>query len=88
MGTSGATAWSKPGPGLAQAWRRASLGTAQGFIRDCCWDSLVSVVEYWESFFSSYTTTSTLDWEEPSIRPLTFSRARAKARRSPRPHAD
>lgn len=75
---------SGPGPAPVQARPRAP----QGFVRDCCWDSLVSVVEYWESFFSSYTSTSTLDWEEPSIRPLTFSRARAKARRSPRPHAD
>lgn len=50
--------------------------------------SLVSVVSYWESFCSSYMSTSTLALAGPSITLLMFSLARASASRSPRPHTD
>lgn len=57
----------------------------------CLWcgqHSLVSVVSYWESFCSSYMSTSTLARAGPSITLLMFSLARASASRSPRPHTD
>lgn len=50
--------------------------------------SLVSVVSYWESFVSSYMSTSTRARAGPSITLLMFSLARASASRSPRPHTD
>lgn len=50
--------------------------------------SLVSVVSYWESFCSSYMSTSTRARAGPSITLLMFSLARASASRSPRPHTD
>lgn len=50
--------------------------------------SLVSVVSYWESFCSSYMSTSTRARAGPSNTLLMFSLARASASRSPRPHTD
>lgn len=51
-------------------------------------NSLVSVVSYWESFCSSYMSTSTRARAGPSITLLMFSLAKASANRSPRPHTD
>lgn len=48
--------------------------------------SLVSVVSYWLSRCSSKMSTSTRALAGTSMIPLICSRARARARRSPRPH--
>lgn len=48
--------------------------------------SLVSVVSYWLSRCSSKMSTSTRAFAGTSMIPLICSRARARARRSPRPH--
>lgn len=58
------------------------------FFRVCYVHSLVSVVSYWESFCSSYMSTSTRARAGPSNTLLMFSLARASASRSPRPHTD
>lgn len=47
---------------------------------------MVSVVSYWLSRCSSKMSTSTLALAGTSMIPLICSRARARARRSPRPH--